>query len=394
MFKGIQVLYGKHRRAVLIAGIALMSALAAVKLSLEFYRLIFEPGWTGAVDLEMYYKGVHAWFEGKPMYTSSYAPYPPATEAMLWPFLGWLSLSAARWLWAIASVFMLGRLVLLTVRESNAAPGLERVFIALVPLSMNATGVQIGNGQLALFILPVMIAGLLLLTRRPVSWSNDLLAAVAMTVFVLKPTVGIPFLWIALLAPFRLRPFLLMIAIYLALTWLAMIFRNESLSFHLSHWLQRGSNVAREGGYADIHTLLARAHLPQLIVPSSLLLLLLLGIWIYFHRRIDLWILIGVTALIARLWANHRLYDDILILLPLISLFRIAKSGGKQQMAAAVLFSLTLLAMLVPARITEMPWPRHLLITAPRAVLWLLMLALLMAEAYKQKKAAGWALRN
>jgi hypothetical protein len=38
-----------------------------------------------------------------------------------------------------------------------------------------------------------------------------------------------------------------------------------------------------------------------------------------------LWLLLGVTALVARFWTYHRWYDDLLILLPMIALFRIAQ---------------------------------------------------------------------
>jgi hypothetical protein len=39
----------------------------------------------------------------------------------------------------------------------------------------------------------------------------------------------------------------------------------------------------------------------------------------------DLWLLLGVTAIVARLWTYHRRYDDLLLLLPMITLFRITK---------------------------------------------------------------------
>jgi len=63
------------------------------------------------------------------------------------------------------------------------------------------------------------------------------------------------------------------------------------------------------------------------MLPSSLLLLVLLGLWIRWHRRSDPWLLFGVTAIVARLWTDHQLFDDLLILVPLVTLFRLLKMG-------------------------------------------------------------------
>ena len=64
----------------------------------------------------------------------------------------------------------------LVLRESKAITPLERVFVALMPLSMYATGATIGNGQLIIHLLPALLFGLLLLYSRPSGWRTDLLA--------------------------------------------------------------------------------------------------------------------------------------------------------------------------------------------------------------------------
>jgi hypothetical protein len=40
-----------------------------------------------------------------------------------------------------------------------------------------------------------------------------------------------------------------------------------------------------------------------------------------------LWLLIGVTAIVARFWTYHRPYDDLLMLLPAIALFSIGEAA-------------------------------------------------------------------
>jgi hypothetical protein len=52
-----------------------------------------------------------------------------------------------------------------------------------------------------------------------------------------------------------------------------------------------------------------------------------------------------VTALVARFWTHHLEYDDLLILLPLVTLFRLATlrpSGRDHALYAMGLFILTL----------------------------------------------------
>ena len=78
------------------------------------------------------------------------------------------------------------------------------------------------------------------------------------------------------------------------------------------------------GGYANEHSWLEAIKLEGLEGPASLLALMILGFWVYRYRRADIWILMGVTALVARFWTYHMWYDDLLILLPMVALFRIA----------------------------------------------------------------------
>jgi hypothetical protein len=60
-----------------------------------------------------------------------------------------------------------------------------------------------------------------------------------------------------------------------------------------------------------------------------------LGAWVYRYRRVDLWILLGVSAVVARLWTYHRVYDDILLVLPTLALFRLAQRVRREEAGAA-----------------------------------------------------------
>ena len=60
---------------------------------------------------------------------------------------------------------------------------------------------------------------------------------------------------------------------------------------------------------------------------ASILILLALGYWTYVNRFVDLWLLLGVTAIATRMFGYHRIYDDMLILLPMLTLFRLSQQS-------------------------------------------------------------------
>src|SRR5262245_2714479 len=94
----------RYKRPLLWIAIGLMILASAYRLNNEFRRLLFDQGFSGAVDLKFRQNDVSRWFGGLPVYQDKDAIYPPASYLMLWPLLGWLSLDHARWLWAVTSV--------------------------------------------------------------------------------------------------------------------------------------------------------------------------------------------------------------------------------------------------------------------------------------------------
>ena len=80
---------------------------------------------------------------------------------------------------------------------------------------------------------------------------------------------------------------------------------------------------------------------------------LVLGFWIYRHRDADLWVLLGVAAIVACFWTYHRSYDDVL-LLPMVALFLMAKGGSS---LAGVLLGAAVLLSLAPGGLFLLPPP-------------------------------------
>ncbi len=377
--------------------VALMAPLGALKLGDELLRLVWRSGSTAAVDLKQRYGEVHAWFSGVPVYQvlSSTAAYPPATYPLLWPFMGWASIATARVLWAVTSAMALAWAALLISRESGADTRMERTFAVLTLLAVNQTGVALGNGQLILHMLPVLLTGVLLIQRGSGTWREDLLAAVCLIFALVKVTIAVPFLWLAIFVgaeqprSWRLRPAILVTVGYVALTLFAASFQPGTVWQQTREWLTIAEALSRRAGYGSVHSWLTEIGLEPLMLPASFALLIGLGAWLYRYRRADIWVRLGVTALVARFWTYHRLYDDVIVVVALVALTRLMLLGQAKSraMLPTLLLGVTVLFMLLPARLGMAPAPWYLLFNESHTITWLAVLAYLMYEAHRGEPA-------
>ena len=385
-----------------------MALLAAAKLTDEMLRLVWRSDATAAIDLRDRHLEVHGWFAGIPVYYALRAPtYPPATQPMLWPLLGWMPFEAARWVWAATTVAALAWMTWLVVRESGVTDGLDRAAVALLLLAMNQTGVAVGNGQLILHVLPPLVYGLLLIHRGRGSWAEDLVASACVIFAMVKVTLAAPFLWLVLFAPapgredgywpWRWRPALLTAVGYALLTFFAVSFQDGGVVQQLREWLQVTRMVSAAGGdYANLSAWLNDAGLGRLVPAASLVVFIALGAWLYRYRHVDLWVRLGVVAIVTRFLAYHRLYDDVLIVLAFVALCRIAMSVagsvGSQRdsfaprasegvvpvrAAAVAVLATSMVFMLLPARLGTAPAPWKQIFDISHTVTWLGALAFL-----------------
>jgi hypothetical protein len=380
--------WARHGLVIMRFAAALMTVAALVWLGYEFWRLLWQEGYWGAIDLRNHYEVMNGLIAGRPVYSEIRPPatYPPASYIMFWPFLGWLSLTAARWLWAATTLAALGWLVCLVVRESRADTPLARAFVALMPLSMYATGAAIGNGQLIVHILPALVAGLGLLYYGRSGWRNDVLVALLFLFTLVKPSVSAPFFWIVLFSARTLQPAALVVLGYAGLTLFAASFQHSSLLALLGDWL--ANPALGQPGQANLRAWMVNLGLEQWSVPASILTLAVLGFWTYRHRRVGLWLLLGVTALVARMWMYHRWYDDLLILLPMVALFRIAKTGPSdgRDIVAGVLLAAAVFAMLAPGGLFLFPPPWNTLYSSGQTIIWIVLLVFLLDRARRIKR--------
>lgn len=369
-----------------------LALLAALKLGDEYRRLLLETGPTGAIDLRILHSLVTDWFQGAPIYDFDiHAVYPPASYLLLWPLLGWLSADAARWLWAGLMLAALAGFCGLLIRGSNAASGRDRVFVALLLLSMNATGVCVGNGQLAIFMLPAVVGAVLVVRRQESDWRYDVLVSFLALFALLKPSLSAPFMFLLLMPPGGWRRALLIGLGYAGLTLASSLSQAAGPWALMQDWLNASKYGPVLRGYGNVHTWLSAAGHEDWALPASALALLALGIWTLSRRHTDVWISLAVAALAARFWIYHRLYDDMLIVLPMVALYRLARGGPRPEgrdVLAGVLLAATILAMLMPARLLRLPAPALYPFTGTHVVLWLGLLWFLLGESKRQEQSA------
>lgn len=356
-----------------------MSLLAVAWLSYQSYRYFADPkivnGRTiseGGIDLRNRYRETESWFRGEPVYSmyrdGVYAPASYAIFGILFNKLPW---SAVKILWYLLSFATLATLSWTLPHLARAQSTPEKLFLRILPFAMYATGAAIGNGQLIPIVLPSVLFAVITLTRRELSARELSLGTACMVVSLVQPTISAPFFWLILLRSPRSTRGTLVVALYAILSAIAVAFQMYSTTGNanianptglVKRWMVRAEggsyHGSLKGGYGTVHDLLASLELRSWNMWASLAILAILGLWVYRHRNVDLWLLLGSTAIIARIWIYHRWYDDLLFLLPLICLFRIFRSqeySCREQKFARILFLWLWIFLLPPGVLYTIP---------------------------------------
>jgi len=390
----------KNRRKILLTcAVGMMTCAALIWLGYEFWRFFLTPKELfgqrilfGGVDLKLLYDFTGQWFSGIPVYTySKLAVYPPASYAIVWPIVGWTGFPESRILWAIVTIISMAYLVRTFVRQSGAMTPLERTLAGLIPLATYPAGAAIGNGQLTILVLASLTACMLLLARSEQGWTTDILASCLFLTALVKPHISVPFFWLALFVPGRARPALLITGGYCLVTLFAASRQKTGLVTLMSDWLSRGSDAAASAGYANVHMSLAWLGFRDFGLIFSLIILAILGITILWFRHADLWVLIGITAITARLWTYHQWFDDLLITPAMIALLRLANSSSvapATRVTAGTLAGACILLMLAPGGHFLLPYPWKNCYLSLLTLIWMAILAFMVYQAWLQRNGS------
>jgi hypothetical protein len=383
-------LWVRYKAFVLWPVCALMILAAGRALGDGFGYLLFLPMWHTSLDFDALYRYGIEWFSGRLIYRFHRdASYPPGTYVLLWPFIGWCKFEVARIIWACLDGALIAWLMWINIRESGAKSLVDRVFVGLMLPACGSMRTAIGNGQpIFISLVPVVAATFWLHRREAETRLGELKATLAFLAGLIKPHLVVPMFTAAAVSPSRRRVLVWAGAAYLGATLFATSFQLADPVTLFRWWLRRvqgastSASWAGSGAGANVHSWMAAPSLASLRLYVSFGILGLFAVWSYFYRRTDPLLMLGIGAAVARLWTYHRSYDDVLMVLPAVALYRIAATGtGREawRFAAGGLLAV-LLGSLVGLRFLD---PLH----AAVGVIWPLVLVFLLVEAHFQKVA-------
>ena len=241
-----------------------LGLIASVRLGRAFLRLLFDSGPSGAIDLKLRHEETLLWFSGGDVYGLPRLTYPPGTYALLFPSLGWNNINTARWLWAGLSLLLCIFLVRTVWLEVGIVKPAERTRWAFLELAMASVSVTIGNGQVGLWVLVVLLAAISRMGKAVPSGTarnfHHGLLAVLLLLALVKPTASLPFLWLfAALGEYS--GLIGGLVLYLLLTLGAAGFQDGSLVNLLGSWFEQSRLSLQEPGYANLNSLLSTSFL-------------------------------------------------------------------------------------------------------------------------------------
>lgn len=386
--------WDRYQKPLLLTAIVLTAIAALWRVPNELRYLLLPGEGHEVVDLRARFDETRAWFTSPGFYEYSARDdtggfdYPPASYLMFWPLLGWLPFSVVRVLWAAICLGGAAGIAWISVRASRPRAPRTALLLALIPFGGYALGATLRVGQLTFFALALLLLAFDLMQRPRNNRGMGLAAGLLMAAALIKPTLTAPLIMVVMLLPGGLLSAACCILAYFILSMAAAAFRPESLFTLARQWTESAGSLESHylDGQTNIYRWLSLAGLESWILLTSVLSLLIFAAWTLIHRRADFWTLIGAGAIVTRFLTYHRLYDDALILLPLISLLRIASRSeppGGLSRGAGFLFFLNWAALLSPGSIINEPGPLRPVAEAAQTVIWLATLAFLGVHARK-----------
>lgn len=334
--------------ALVLSIVAVHAALTALlRLAGAVDALLFVPD--APIDLLIRTSEVRRWFDGITIYNDpDSANYPPASYTLLWPIIGWAGDAGVRILYALSMLASVMAIAWVGVRASGVRSMAAKTFVALLVLPLGATQITVWIGQLGLHVAACLMGAAALLfgtaeTRRGTRTGivADVAAAALLAASLVKPTLSVPVVAAVLVLTLRWRPWLLTAALYLGATGIAAAFQEASTLELMTMWLGREDVMQLGLGSVNTHLWLHWLGADGSLLAVSFAWLAVLTLWTWRERHADPWLVLGVAALVGRLWIHHRAFDDVLLIIPIIALCRVAvHARGGARIAAGGLVAL------------------------------------------------------
>ena len=273
-----------YRRPLFLGLGLLLAAVLSLRLAFELNRLLFEAG--GPIDLFILRRMIAEWLAGLPFYQERGGIHPPATFLLLWPLYGWGTDTVTRWLCALANAVVVAAFGRVLVREARTASGEERALLWLLLVGCYPAAITIGNGQITFFVLAATIAGILVCLRWAPGSGRDALLTGLFLLALIKPPLTLPFVWVIAFSKGWLRPAILALAAYAAVTAISIALHGTTLDGVLAmlrSWYSRAEFGMAQTGYGNIHSWLGDLALDPWVLPASGLVFALHGLWAWRH---------------------------------------------------------------------------------------------------------------
>jgi hypothetical protein len=315
------------RQSGLLVLAGLLTALGILMVMVKLSRLVRDSGPFGAIAIGFLHEVTRHWWEGVPVYAihRGGVVQPPAAWILLGPLFAWTSLDVARWIWAAAALAGLGALGAAAATAVWNRGQLARVCAWLAPFSMPALGDALGIGSLITVLLPLAVWAVLLAVRRAPTWSRDLAIAGMFVMALTDPSLTLMFFWPLLFAVGRFRPAILAIGGYAILTIAAAYGHPSDFRADIRLWFEHVQRQAGTG-YGNLQDWLLLLGLERAFLPASAVLLASTAVFSWWCQRRDIWLLLGIAAIVSRLWMAPRIDHDALLIIPLMALARLASS--------------------------------------------------------------------
>ncbi len=362
----------------------LLAAAGAKRVFLQARELVAGTSYAAAFDLHMRWVEASRWAAGLPVYEATKSNYPPATYALLAPLIGRLEWPTLRAIWLVVSLAALAAISVMAV-SAVRRPG-ARALAAVLPWAAYGTALTLGVGQLGLPALACGLGGVLLARRYRGRAVGVALAGGLFALSLVKPTLTAPWFWLLAIAGAPLSA-VVAASLYVAATLAALASQPEPGVRLLATWMEN-AQLHMGRGYGSVADAAVWLGWSSLALPLGLLVLALFALWSWRFRRADPWLLLGVGAVVARVFTYHYYVDDLLALAPMVALLRLASGAlpapAPLRRTAAFVLAAAIAAELLPTRLFDDFGPAvAVAVEAVHVVEWLAMAAVLAWAAHR-----------
>jgi hypothetical protein len=275
-----------------------------------------------AVDLRHRVDETRLWFSGQSAYLKKpeSAVYPPAAYPVFWLLLGWGEISSILRIWALLSLLGLLLLSVWAARVVSLVSELRGVQFVL-PIALVATKIALGLGQASLILVPISIGAAQLAFQPARDRRQQVLLIGLLLVALVKPSIALPFIVLCALRMTWGERSALVVG-YAALTLTAAWFQPVGVIELIGQWQRNTAAVvgSNDFGYANLNWALTKAGFANWNTIASLAALGVYGAWAWIRRDLRMLPAIAICALVARLWAYHSSYDDLLVVPAIVAL--------------------------------------------------------------------------